>query len=131
MTHPVENDATAPSDLGWWPDACPCNEVPCIHTSTPLDPVEQYDAPVRVGFRYQDGEVLSPEREARSRDDELPEVVLDLGDGEWLTLAETRALPPAGEKPIRCATRCSQWPDCQHDWSAWGERAVERSDNDA
>ena len=48
------------------------------------------DAPVRVGFRYQDGEVLSPEREAVSHDEELPEVVLDLGDGEWLTLAELR-----------------------------------------
>lgn len=50
------------------------------------------DAPVRVGFRYQDGEVLSPEREAVSHDEELPEVVLDLGDGEWLTLAELRDL---------------------------------------
>lgn len=47
-------------------------------------------APVRVGFRYQDGEVLTPEREARSEDVELPIVVLDLGDGEWLTLPELR-----------------------------------------
>ncbi len=55
------------------------------------------DAPVRVGFRYQDGEVLNPEREALSRSDELPEVVLDLGDGEWLTLAEVRIAKPACE----------------------------------
>lgn len=48
------------------------------------------DAPVRVGFRYQDGEVLSPEREAKSEDEELPVAVIDLGDGEWLTLAELR-----------------------------------------
>ena len=47
---------------------------------------------VRVGFRYQDGEVLSPEREARSEDEELPVTVLDLGDGEWRTLAEIRDL---------------------------------------
>lgn len=45
---------------------------------------------VRVGFRYRDGEVLSPEREALSEDVEIPEAVIDLGDGEWLTLAELR-----------------------------------------
>jgi len=48
------------------------------------------DAPIRVGFRYRDGEVLSPEREAKSEDAEIPEAVLDLGDGEWLTLSELR-----------------------------------------
>lgn len=48
------------------------------------------DAPVRVGFRYRDGEILSPEREAKSEDEELPVAVIDLGDGEWLTLAELR-----------------------------------------
>ena len=48
------------------------------------------EAPI-VGFRYQDGEVLSPEREVLSRDDELPEVVIDIGDGEWMTLAELHA----------------------------------------
>ena len=47
---------------------------------------------VRVGFRYRDGEVLSPEREAQSEDDEVPEAVLDLGDGEWLTLGDLRAM---------------------------------------
>lgn len=52
------------------------------------------DAAVRVGFRYQDGEVLSPEREAVSHDAELPVVVIDRGDGEWLTLAELRVIPP-------------------------------------
>lgn len=60
-----------------------------------LDHSAENDAPVRVGFRYQDGEVLSPEREAVSHDEELPEVVLDLGDGEWLTLPELRVLSPA------------------------------------
>jgi hypothetical protein len=45
---------------------------------------------IRVGFRYRDGEVLSPEREALSEDVELPVAVIDLGDGEWLTLAELR-----------------------------------------
>lgn len=24
-------------------------------------------------------------------------------------------IPPV--EPIRCATRCSQWPDCRHDWT--------------
>lgn len=44
---------------------------------------------VRVGFRYQDGEVLSPEREALSLDEETPEAVIDLGDGAgWLTLPD-------------------------------------------
>lgn len=47
---------------------------------------------VRVGFRYRDGEILSPEREALSEDVEVPVVVLDLGDGEWLTLPELRDL---------------------------------------
>lgn len=47
-------------------------------------------APVRVGFRYQDGEVLSPEREALGKDIEIPVAVIDIGDGEWLTLAELR-----------------------------------------
>lgn len=47
---------------------------------------------VRVGFRYRDGEVLPPEREALSEDVEVPVVVIDLGDGEWLTLAELRDL---------------------------------------
>jgi hypothetical protein len=50
------------------------------------------DAAVRVGFRYQDGEILNPEREAKSEDDEIPEAVIDLGDGEWLTLSELRDL---------------------------------------
>lgn len=22
-------------------------------------------------------------------------------------------------QPLRCATACSQYPDCQHDWSVW------------
>lgn len=48
--------------------------------------------PIRVGFRYQDGEVLTPEREAMSEDVELPDAVIDLGDGEWLTLPELRDL---------------------------------------
>lgn len=47
---------------------------------------------VRVGFRYRDGEILTPEREALSEDVELPVAVIDLGDGEWLTLAELRDL---------------------------------------
>lgn len=63
---------------------------------------------VRVGFRYQDGEILSPEREARSEDIELPVAVIDLGDGEWLTLGELRDLhaerleidPPCGPSGI-------------------------------
>ena len=49
-------------------------------------------AEVRVGFRYQDGEVLTPAREALSEDDEIPVAVIDLGDGEWLTLADLRAM---------------------------------------
>lgn len=53
-------------------------------------------AEVRVGFRYQDGEVLTPAREALSEDDEIPTVVIDLGDGEWLTLAELRDLHSEG-----------------------------------
>jgi hypothetical protein len=65
------------------------------------------DAPVRVGFRYQDGEVLSPEHEALSRDEELSVVVLDLGDGEWLTLEELR-----GDERT-----C---PECGHQWSPDG-----------
>lgn len=24
-------------------------------------------------------------------------------------------------EPIRCAARCSQYPDCQHDWRIWKE----------
>ncbi len=28
-------------------------------------------------------------------------------------------------RPIRCATRCSQYPDCQHDWSEWEKRDPE------
>jgi hypothetical protein len=48
------------------------------------------DLVARAGFRYQDGEVLSPEREALSEDVEVPEAVIDLGDGEWLTLSELR-----------------------------------------
>lgn len=50
------------------------------------------NAQVRVGFRYQDGEVLSPERESLSEDVELPVAVIDRGDGEWLTLGELRDL---------------------------------------
>lgn len=49
-------------------------------------------AQIRVGFRYRDGEVLSPEVEAQSEDVEVPEAVIDLGDGQWLTLAELRDL---------------------------------------
>lgn len=56
------------------------------------DHTAENDVIVRVGFRYQDGEVLSPEREAQSEDIEIPTVVLDLGDGEWLTLPELRDL---------------------------------------
>ncbi|MDN4174704.1 hypothetical protein QWY28_17215 [Nocardioides sp. SOB77] len=67
------------------PTRQPC--AACTQTAT------EYDAKVRVGFRYRDGEVLTPEREALSRDEELPEVVLDLGDGEWQTLAELRLSP--------------------------------------
>lgn len=55
-----------------------------------MTPNAEKDAAVRVGFRYRDGEVLSPEREARSEDEELPVAVIDLGDGEWLSLAELR-----------------------------------------
>lgn len=69
---------------------------------------------VRVGFRYRDGEVLSPEREAVSDDEELPQVVLDLGDGEWLTLAEVRD------------RRFLDWDGddedtCQHEWELRSE----------
>lgn len=27
--------------------------------------------------------------------------------------------PAPDPDPIRCATRCSQWPTCRHDWSPW------------
>lgn len=27
--------------------------------------------------------------------------------------------PTPDPDPIRCATRCSQWPTCRHDWSPW------------
>ena len=47
---------------------------------------------VRVGFRYRDGEVLAPEQEVKSQDDEIPAVVFDLGDGEWITLPELRRM---------------------------------------
>lgn len=33
-------------------------------------------------------------------------------------------------EPIRCAARCSQYPDCQHDWRVWeslGLSALEES----
>ena len=50
---------------------------------------------VRVAFRYQDGEILSPEREALSEDVELPLAVIDLGDGAWLSLVELRDLHAA------------------------------------
>lgn len=56
-----------------------------------MTPAAEVTPEVRVGFRYQDGEVLSPDREALSRDEELPVVVLDLGDGEWRTLPDLRA----------------------------------------
>lgn len=59
---------------------------------------------IRVGFRYQDGEVLSPEREAQSEDVEIPVVVIDLGDGEWLTLAELR-----GQHAERLEADLSAW----------------------
>lgn len=45
---------------------------------------------VRVGFRYRDGEVLTSEREVLSEDDEIPVAVIDLGDGEWLSLGDLR-----------------------------------------
>lgn len=61
---------------------------------------------VRVGFRYRDGEVLSPEREALSEDVELPEAVIDLGDGEWLTLAELRHACGVG----------GPGSGCSHEW---------------
>lgn len=54
---------------------------------------------VRVGFRYRDGEVLSPEREAQSEDVEIPVAVIDLGDGEWLTLAELRVGGVMADRP--------------------------------
>ena len=47
---------------------------------------------IRVGFRYRDGQVLPPEIEALSEDDEIPVAVIALGAGEWLTRAELRAL---------------------------------------
>ena len=52
---------------------------------------DMLEARVEVGFRYQDGEVLTPTREAMSDDDEIPEVALRRRPGdEWMTLPEWR-----------------------------------------
>ena len=81
------------------------------------------DTPVRVGFRYKDGEVLSPELEAKSEDEELPVAVIDLGDGEWLTLSELRDLHSE-----RLEATLDAWEDddsedenCQHEWELRSE----------
>ncbi len=56
-------------------------------------------------------------------------IVSDQGDGAdkrahddlAAEFVRKRATPPV--EPIRCATRCSQWPDCRHDWT-WFENCV-------
>lgn len=65
----------------------------CGHSDAEHDALADGErARLRVGFRYQDGEVLSPAREVLSEDDEIPIAVIDLGDGEWLTLDDLRAM---------------------------------------
>lgn len=45
--------------------------------------------------------------------------------GDWQT-AMTSAheyLADYPPEPIRCQSRCSQWPNCQHDWRSWHKYA--------
>lgn len=72
--------------------ACLPDGLPASEQTPQAERVGEEGGTVRVGFRYQDGEVLTPEREALSEEIELPVTVIDLGDGEWLTLADLRDL---------------------------------------
>lgn len=38
----------------------------------------------------------------------------------------TRVFPPTA--PVRCAARCSQYPNCQHDWTEWESRVLPPAD---